>query len=390
LKKVSFADPPAIKDDKVLDACGIAGLINLNGKLVNGAKIKQMMSVMRDRENGLGGGYAVYGVWPEFKDQYCIQLILDDFTAKAKVEEYLNGVVDIVKDERCIVSDNIKPAPIVWRFFVDVPSKLGNSDDAIVDVVMTINSSIDGAFVLSSGKNMVVFKGNAWATEIADFYKIDRYKGYLWLAHSRFPTNTPGWWGGAHPFNILDYSVVHNGEITSYGTNKRYLEMWGYKCNLLTDTEVVSYLFDLLTRKHKLSKVIACNILAPPYYEEINRMVETSRKICKLLRVNYGSAMLNGPFSILIACNRPVPTLIGLTDRKKLRPLIAGISENANTLYLSSEESAIKYVAPKVSMIWAPTAGVPIIAELGNGVISDGTERLVYAQKIESQVIGGL
>ena len=25
----------------------------------------------------------------------------------------------------------------------------------------------------------------------------------------------PGWWGGAHPFALLDYSVVHNGEISS-------------------------------------------------------------------------------------------------------------------------------------------------------------------------------
>ena len=43
------------------------------------------------------------------------------------------------------------------------------------------------------------------------------------------PTNTPGWWGGAHPFALLDYSVVHNGEISSYDANRRCMEMFGYQ-----------------------------------------------------------------------------------------------------------------------------------------------------------------
>ena len=86
--------------------------------------------------------------------------------------------------------------------------------------------------------------------------------------------------------------------------------MWGYQCKLLTDTEVVAYLFDLLTRKHGLSKLMACNIVAPPYYSEINQMNNGYQDIFKLLRVNYGSAMLNGPFSILIGCNRPVPSIV--------------------------------------------------------------------------------
>jgi len=377
LRKLSFANIPNRLDDKVFDACGIAGFLNIDGKLESGVKIKKMMSVLKDRENGLGGGYAVYGVWPDFKDQYCLQFLLDDLYAKEEVEEYLKTTVDIVKDEKCPVGQNISPAPIIWRYFINVSPKRKNPDDFIVNVVMHINSEIEGAFCLSSGKNMVVFKGNGWATEIADFYQIEKYKGYLWLGHSRYPTNTPGWWGGAHPFNILDYSVVHNGEITSYGTNMRYLEMWGYQCKLLTDTEVVAYLFDLLTRKHRLSKLLACNILAPPYYNEIQRMDAKYKDIFKLLRINYGPAMLNGPFSILVGCNRLVPSIIGLTDRKKLRPLIAAISNDQNVVYMSSEESAIKYVAEGVKNVWEPTAGTPIIAELGKGIISRGYKRRI-------------
>jgi len=386
MKKNTFTTMPQLKDDKVIDACGIAGFINLDGQCENGSKIKQMISILKDRENGLGGGFAVYGVWPEFQDQYCLQLILDDELVEELVEEYLKKNVSIIKEEQCLLSHNIHPAPLVWRFFVDVPEAVENPDDYIVNLVMGIHSQIPGAFCLSSGKNMAVFKGNGWATDIADFYNIEQYKGFLWLAHSRFPTNTPGWWGGAHPFNILDYSVVHNGEITSYGTNRRYLEMWGYKCKLLTDTEVIAYLFDLLMRKQGLSKLIVCNILTPPYYDEIARMNNGEQNYFKLLRITYGPAMLNGPFSILVACNRPVPSLIGLTDRKKLRPLVAGISEDSNTVYMSSEESALRYVSPNLSMVWAPTAGMPIIAELGTGLISLGEERLLHPQKLAAEI----
>ncbi len=77
------------------------------------------------------------------------------------------------------------------------------------------------------------------------FYRLDDYEGYSWTVHGRYPTNTPGWWGGAHPFSLLDYSVVHNGEISSYDANRRFIEMFGYSCTLMTDTEVI-YLYDRL------------------------------------------------------------------------------------------------------------------------------------------------
>ena len=108
--------------------------------------------------------------------------------------------------------------------------------------VFYINAHIDGAFVASSGKNMGAFKGVGYPEEIGEYYRIDEYKAWLWTAHGRFPTNTPGWWGGAHPFTLLNWSIVHNGEISSYDTNRRYVEQFGYDCALQTDTEVITYL----------------------------------------------------------------------------------------------------------------------------------------------------
>jgi len=227
---------------------------------------------------------------------------------------------------------------------------------------------------MSSGKNMAVFKGNGWSYEVADFYRIDKYEAYMWLAHSRFPTNTPGWWGGAHPFNILDWSVIHNGEITSYGTNKRFLEMHGYICSLMTDTEVVAYLWDLLVRRHGLPISIAATALAPPYYADIDEFSEIKKKIAMALRSVYSSAMLNGPFSILVGTNRFSPTLIGLTDRKKLRPLVCAETSDENTLFVSSEEAAIRSTQKEMKSVWAPMAGRPVIASTNDGIIKRGLE----------------
>lgn len=228
---------------------------------------------------------------------------------------------------------------------------------------------------------MGVFKGNGWSHEIAEYYLLKDYEAYMWLGHSRFPTNTPGWWGGAHPFNLLGTSVVHNGEITSYGTNMRYLESFGYKCTLFTDTEVIAYLFDLLVRRHKIPIPIASLALAPPLFNEIERMDKKYQLALKNIRATYRSAMLNGPFSVVVGQSEPVPTMIGLTDRKKLRPLVAAISDDDNTVYLSSEEASFKRLmldktnSFKFKKIWQPKSGTVIVARLGDGLVRNGLEK---------------
>ena len=368
-----------------ISACGIAGHINIDGTRETGRRAADMLETMVDRENGLGAGYACYGLFPDLADKYCIQLLLDDLETKARVEEYFKSVADIVKDEE-VYTKPVKtmkgPYPLIWRFFIDVPDKLikknpnvNNTDDHIVNMVMNVNAKLDGAFCVSSGKNMAVFKGNGWSYEIAEFYDIaERYKGYMWLAHSRFPTNTPGWWGGAHPFNILDTSVCHNGEITSYGTNKRYVDMWGYKCTLLTDSEVVTYILDLLIRRHKLPRTVAALAMAPRYYDELATWPENHRKLAMTIRMIYRSAMVNGPFSILVGMNNPEPALMALTDRKKLRPMTVALSEDGNTAFAASEECAFRRVKVQ-SDTWASVAGNPVIAQLHKGLITKGLEK---------------
>ena len=206
---------------------------------------------------------------------------------------------------------------------------------------------------------MGVFKGVGGPAEIAEFFMIDGYKANIWTAHNRFPTNSVAWWGGAHPFGLLNWTVVHNGEISSYGINRRYLENFGYYCTLFTDTEVISYLFDLLCRKHKLSYEMAAKVLAAPFWSQIERMSPEEKELHTTLRTIYGPALLNGPFAIIVATN---DTMIGLNDRTKLRPLVAG--RKGNRLYVASEEAAIRIVSWELDEIWMPDSGKPVIGKI--------------------------
>jgi len=351
-------------DDKVIDACAIFGMMDRSGRVFSGEGVIKAIANMHFRGNGLGGGFAVYGLYPEYADYYALHIMYLSKEGKTEVEAFLKQHFRIVAVEEVPTKPIpvIVNAPMVWRYFVEVISRNGSEhseDDYVVETVMKINTDIKDAFVFSSGKNMAVFKGVGYPEEIAEYFCLEQYKGYLWTAHGRFPTNSPGWWGGAHPFNILDWTVVHNGEISSYGTNRRYLEEFGYHCTLQTDTEVIAYAVDLIVRRHGLPVEIMAKIMAPPFWNEIERLPEGQQKLLRALRQVYGSLLMNGPFTIIIAHHGE---MIGLTDRIRLRPLTVG--EKGDVLYLSSEESAIRLICRDLERTWIPTGGEPVIGRL--------------------------
>jgi glutamate synthase domain-containing protein 1 len=351
---------------KIHGGCGLVGICDESGTRFSGSVAIEAMAVQHDRGNGLGGGFAGYGIYPEFPDHFAFHMMYHDTlgkeAAEAVFDEYFQ--VDLAEPMPTRPVKGIHDAPLLWRYFLQpYPAKLESSEmtpeDYVVHVVMLINSTIDGAFVASSGKNMGVFKGVGYPEEIGHYFLLEEYEGHTWTGHNRFPTNTPGWWGGAHPFALLDWTIVHNGEISSYGINSRYLEQFGYKCTLGTDTEVAAYLFDLMLRRHKLPLSLACKALAPPLWEQIDRMPEQERALLTSLRAVYGPAMLNGPFAIILGFNGG---MVALNDRIKLRPLVA--ARKGDVLYVASEESAIRQIVPSPDAVWAPQAGEPVVARI--------------------------
>jgi len=72
-------------------------------------------------------------------------------------------------------------------------------------------------------------------------------------------------------------------------------------------------------------------------------MPAKEQELNRALRLTYGPALMNGPFAICVAT---ADTLVGFTDRIKLRPLVAG--EHNDRLYISSEEAAIRRIEPDI------------------------------------------
>jgi len=357
-------------DVRIPSGCAIAAAISREGRRMSGDVIAQAMTTMHDRSNGLGGGFAGYGIYPEYRDLYALHLFFDCRDTRKKCEAFLKEGFEIVKDEIIPTRKipEITGEPIIWRYFVS-PLKSVLADlqidekEFVARTVMKINVGMDGAYVFSSGKNMGTFKAVGFPEDVGRFYRLEEYEGYCWTAHGRYPTNTPGWWGGAHPFTLLDWSVVHNGEISSYDANRRFIEMFGYKCTLQTDTEVITYILDFLIRRQGLTLEEAARVVAAPFWSTIDRTAdEYEREKLAYLRTVFPSLLITGPFSIVLGFDGG---LMALNDRLKLRSMVTG--EKDDMFYVASEEAAIRAMEPGAVNIRAPMGGEPVIVRVGEG-----------------------
>lgn len=354
---------------RIPSGCAIAAVISRAGVRMSGKKIIESMKPMHDRSNGLGGGYAGYGIYPEFKEQYALHIFFDNDLCRAECERFLKDSFEVVKAE--IIPTRKTPAitdePLIWRYFVSslssvLASMQMDEKEYVVRAVTKINTAMTGCYVFSCGKNMGAFKAVGFPEDVGRFYRLEEYEGYSWTAHGRYPTNTPGWWGGAHPFSLLDYSVVHNGEISSYDANRRFIEMFGYKCTLKTDTEVITYIADYLLRRQGLTLEETAAVIAAPFWETIERMDEADRKKMTYLRTVFSSLLVTGPFSIILGFSGG---LMALNDRLKLRSMVVG--EKCDKVYIASEEAAIRAMEPEVENIFAPAGGEPVVVTVKEG-----------------------
>ena len=121
-------------------------------------------------------------------------------------------------------------------------------------------------------------------------------------------------------FAILDYSVVHNGEISSYDANRRFIEMYGYNCSLLTDTEVITYIIDFLVRQQGPdaggSGRRYRRTVLEHHRTDARSAAGTAGLSARDLRV---SLLITGPFSILLGFTGG---MMALNDRLKLRSMV--------------------------------------------------------------------
>ena len=135
--------------------------------------------------------------------------------------------------------------------------------------------------------------------------------------------------------------------------------MFGYKCTLQTDTEVITYIIDYLVRKRGLTLRETSHVIAASFWSTIADKDEESREQETLLRRMFPSLLVTGPFSIILGYTGG---LMALGDRLKLRSMVC--AEKGDVAYMASEECAIREICPQPEIVYSPAGGEPVIYEL--------------------------
>ena len=150
--------------------------------------------------------------------------------------------------------------PVICQGFVkkpeDVPVGLA-FDRRLYIVRRVFEQSNEGSYVVSLSSRTIVYKGMFLVGQLRTFFddlRDEDYESAIAIVHSRFSTNTDPSWERAHPNRF----IVHNGEISSYDANRRWVEMYGYKCTLQTDTEAL--IIEAGVRMPDVKKALKWNI----------------------------------------------------------------------------------------------------------------------------------
>ena len=115
---------------KDISACSIVGIMDESGRRFSGADIIRAIANMHERSNGLGGGFAAYGIYPERPDQYALHCMFETQSARTVTEALLEESVTVCHAEPIPTrpTEGIGGEPILYRYFVTVP------DEALTDV----------------------------------------------------------------------------------------------------------------------------------------------------------------------------------------------------------------------------------------------------------------
>lgn len=144
---------------RIPSGCAIAAVLSREGRLMTGETIIESMKPMHDRSNGLGGGFAAYGIYPEYRDFFALHLFLEDRAARKNCEAFLRETMEIVREERIPTRKTpaITDEPLIWRFFVTplrsvLASMQIDEEECVARTVMAINTQMKGVYVFPAGR----------------------------------------------------------------------------------------------------------------------------------------------------------------------------------------------------------------------------------------------
>ncbi|MEM4311893.1 MAG: hypothetical protein QXX95_05835 [Nitrososphaerales archaeon] len=356
-------------------ACGLLGIIRKkNAPKISNAVALKAIECVRFRGSKLGAGFACFNHNDGFIPPYRVKAFVNCKDTAKEVREilsnYANRGLEILSEKEPEFRDGDSFS--VYTLFVEA------KDIVLYDAINEVNEEMwkDGikARIYSSARYSNVYKGVGYPLDVAKRCGLleDRIYADAWLAHTRQPTNSPGrypvW---SHPFSSFECSIIHNGDISSFGSNMEFLNALGMRSHVGTDSEVIARILDYLVRVKGLSMLQAAQILSNPY-ERVTELLPDEGKAIRELIISFRGAELDGPFSVIAGYSDGKDTyLLGLVDRSKFRPMVVG--EDDRGIYIASEECQIKLIAPEAK-IWTPKPGGFVLASVKKGLIEAGRE----------------
>ena len=362
-------------DNKLVskDDCGVFAVL----KKKHSSKIPNQIAVdgiecVRFRGSKFGAGFASFNIENSNKD-FLLSIFVEN-------ENTFDEIKTILSDNGFTIG-NIKSQTIAAsELSLDISLIIStDNSEKLSQVVNEINYKFSTpnyrARIYSSGNYVNVYKDIGYPSDVASSTGLitSDTVADLWIAHTRQPTNSPGssaiW---CHPFSNVNAAIVHNGDISSFGSNINFLNYRGVTNLVGTDSEVVAFIVDYLARIENLSMNDIGLILSNPYDRFLYRLGSDKTKYIRDLLYRYRGAELDGPFTIFIGYSDGNDVyLLAVIDRSKFRPVVIG--EDDDCIYMASEECQIRMLSPKAN-IWTPQPGRFVLASMNKGIIESGRD----------------
>ena len=362
-------------DNKLVskDDCGVFAVL----KKKHSSKIPNQIAVdgiecVRFRGSKFGAGFASFNIENSNKD-FLLSIFVEN-------ENTFDEIKTILSDHGFTIG-NIKSQTIAAsELSLDISLIIStDNSEKLSQVVNEINYKFSTpnyrARIYSSGNYVNVYKDIGYPSDVASSTGLitSDTVADLWIAHTRQPTNSPGssaiW---CHPFSNVNAAIVHNGDISSFGSNINFLNYRGVTNLVGTDSEVVAFIVDYLARIENLSINDIGLILSNPYDRFLYRLGSDKTKYIRDLLYRYRGAELDGPFTIFIGYSDGNDVyLLAVIDRSKFRPVVIG--EDDDCIYMASEECQIRMLSPKAN-IWTPQPGRFVLASMNKGIIESGRD----------------
>ncbi|BBG24098.1 Glutamine--fructose-6-phosphate aminotransferase [Sulfuracidifex tepidarius] len=337
--------------------CGVFGVIRKDGKKkIPGSTVVKAIEKVRHRGSDKGAGFATFNLGEG-----------NVYSLKAFLEGDPSRIMRMLNEHGLQVTS--MNASYERGSFCNCSIMTLGDVNRLKKAVRNINEvlwddSRGKGRIYSVGTSVSVFKDVGYPADVARKYNVELMEGDMWLAHTRQPTNSPGFYPyWSHPFSTFNIAIVHNGDVSSFGANVEFLQNRGWESFVGTDSEVIAFLFQELLEE------------GIPLEEAVKIVLNPSRRSSALPSVKdylYRNARLDGPFTAVIGYDSMDDLyLVGIADRSKFRPAIIG--EDDDAFYVASEESEIREVSPNAK-IWTLKPGSYFLASLKRGVISRGRE----------------